>query len=201
MITRRFAVLGVALLLSGCMTVAPHSVSVSELQRYRLTDVTIEGIEVIRSWPSEESSYLASAPMNPDLADRLRGEPANTFPELRSHFQRVLTDRFRLELMAQAGPILTGPQPARAVVRLKTFDIPSVGRRILVDQDAKIQATIDLMDTKTGATILRYDGRLRMRRLIGGLLAPVAAGLESGDVGHAMVTEYVGDYRNWLLQK
>jgi hypothetical protein len=92
-------------------------------------------------------------------------------------------------------------RPARAVVRLKTFDIPSAGSRIFVDQHAKIQATIDLVGARTGATILRYDGRLRMRRLIGGILAPVAAGLESGDIGHAMVTEYVGAYRNWLLQK
>ncbi len=201
MITRRFALLSMALAVSGCITVAPHSVSVSELQRYRLTDVVVEGVEVIASWPVEEANYLASVPPDPELANRLRTQPAHAFPELRSHFQRVLTDRFRIELMTQASPVLTGSQPARAVVRLKRFDVPSTARRVFVDQDAKIQADIDLVDARTGAAILRYEGPIRLRRLIGGILAPIAVGIDPSDTGHPMVTEYVSSYRNWLLQK
>ncbi|HEX2555934.1 MAG TPA: hypothetical protein VHL98_19730 [Microvirga sp.] len=200
MMTRRFALLSVALLVSGCVTVAPHTLSVGDLQRYRLAEVVVEGAGVIRSWPAEEANYLASIPLNADLVDRLRGEPANTFPEVTAHFQRVLGERFRVELTSQAGPVLTGSQPARAVVRLKVFDVPSTARRVFVDQDTKIQADIDLVDARTGATILRYEGPLRLRRLIGGLLAPVAVGIDPSDTGHPMVTEYVSAYRNWLLQ-
>ncbi len=200
MITRRSAALGLALLVAGCATVPPPDLGVADLQRYRIVEVTVEGVEVIRSWPAEEEAFLATNPVGPELANRMRTESSNTFPELRAHFQRALTERLRLEFASQLASALAGPQPVRAVVRLRTFDIPSTSRRVFTDQDSKIQAEIDLVDARTGAVLLRYPGPFEFRRMVGGILAPVAASFEKSDVGQLMLTAYVSAYRNWLLR-
>ena len=74
-----------AAFLAGCMTVAPHSLSDADLHAYRVVDVVVEGVEVIRSWPSEEDRYLATHSVDPETANRIRTEPAFAFPAVKSH--------------------------------------------------------------------------------------------------------------------
>lgn len=188
------------LFLGGCVSVPPPSLSVGDLQRYRLVDVAVENVAVIRSWPTQETALLETGAIAPDLKVRLDTEPASNFPQVTAHFQRVLADRSRAELARHVGPILSGPRPVRAVVRLKTFDIPSAARRVFVDNTAKIQADIDLVDASTGATLLRYEGPLRTRPMVGGLATGIALALDRSDVGVAMLDDYLIAYQNWLIQ-
>lgn len=201
MITRRCSVVALALLLSGCLTAPPHSLDISELQKYRMADVVVEGAEVVRSWPAQEEAFVSSGAADPDTVNRLQTEPASNFPALRAHMQRALNEEFKREFASQVAPIFTGARPVRAVVRLVRFDVPSGVRRVFVDTDAKIKAEIDLTDLGTGASVLKYDGPYRSKKLLGGVLAPVAISLDRSDVAIPLITEYVTLYRDWLLHR
>jgi hypothetical protein len=201
MISRRFFAVATMLLLAGCMSAPPHSLSIANLQQYRIADVSVEGVEVIRSWPVQEETFVKATAADQETINRLQSEPAANFPGLRAHMHRVLTERFKLEFSSQVSPIFTGPKPVKAVVRLTTFDVPSGARRVLIDQDAKIKANIDLVDAATGAPILHYEGPFRSRRLIGGLATAIAVAFDRSDVGYSLVTDYMTAYRDWLLQR
>ncbi|NIX76628.1 hypothetical protein [Microvirga terricola] len=169
------------------------------MQKYKLVDVTVEGAEIIRSWPSEEENFLKANAVDPETANRIRTEPAFQFPPLQEHFRQALNAKIKAEVMYLAGPIFPSGRPVKAVVRLRTFDIPSTARRVFVDSQAKIQADIDIVDKATGNLILRYPGRLETRKLIGGLATGIAVAFEGPDLGYSMITDYLSAYRNWLL--
>jgi hypothetical protein len=173
---------------------------VSAFQQYRIADVSVGGVEVIRSWPNEEQMFVRSSHLDADTLNHIQARPASEYPPLRAHIQQVLNERFRTEFSSHVAPLFTGTKPIRAVVRLKTFDVPSTARRVFVDNDAKIDAEIDLIDAKSGALILRYDGPYRTRRLVGGLATGIALALDKSDVGASLITDYMTAYRNWLLR-
>lgn len=198
----RFVVIScAALALAGCATVPPPALAISDLARYRIADVAVENVEVIDSWPAEEEIFLKKgAGGDPGAADRLRNESASHFPALKAQMQAAMTDRFRAEFGALLGQTLSGPRPVKAVVRLKTFDIPSTLKRVLIDQNTKMQADIDLVDATTGAVVLHYPGPYKSSRLWGGVLTPLADALRPSDTSAVMMTDYAQDYRKWMLQ-
>lgn len=199
-IANRCLVLGFAAVLAACATVPPHSLTDNDFQKYRIADVSVEGVEVVRSWPVEEEIYLRSGRAAPDVASRLQSEPASNFPDLQAHIQRALTDRLKMEFASQVSPMFTGTRPVRAMVRLKAFDVPSTTRRVLVDDQAKMKADIVLVDAGSGATVLSYEGPHRTRKLFGGLLTPIAVALDKSDAGYAIISDYMTTYRSWLLR-
>lgn len=186
--------------LGGCLSVLPHGLGVEDFGRYRIAEVVVEGAESIRSWPMEEERFAQSGVVDAAMADRIRSEPATNFPQLAAHFKQVLTARLKGEFINLTASVFAGTQPATAVVRLKTFDIPSVARRVFFDNTAKIQADIDILDKATGRLILRYDGRLETKPLIGGVATGIALAFERSDLGYSMITDYLSAYRNWLLR-
>jgi hypothetical protein len=191
----------ISLFLAGCVSVAPHGLADSELQAYRVVEVSVEGAEVISSWPAEEEKFLSTNTVDAETANRIRSEPAFQFPQLRQHFQQALQAQFRNELTYLTAPIFSGNRPARIVVRLRTFDIPSTARRVFVDSAAKLRADIDLVDKTTGRLVARYNGGLEYRKMIGGLATGIALAFERSDKGAEMITDYLSAYRNWLLRK
>jgi hypothetical protein len=189
-----------ALCLAGCATVPPPSIGLSDFQKYRIADVAVEGVDVIHSWPAEEEAFLKSSVADPEIANRLQSEPASNFPAVRAHFQRALEGRLRAEFASTVAPIFTGPRPLRAVVRLKAFDVPSTARRVFVDNQAKLQADIELIDPASKSVILRYHGPYWRRALVGGLATDLALAIDRSDVGSSQITDYMTAYRSWLLQ-
>lgn len=188
------------MVLAGCLSVPAHDLSVSDLARYRIVDVTVEGAEVIRSWPGEEQILLKTGAVDPETARRMETEPASNFPQVTAHFRQALEGKMKAELGYLTGSVFTGTQPAVVVVRLKTFDIPSTARRVFVDNQAKIQADIDVVEKATGRLILRYNGPFETRKLVGGLVTGIALAFEKADIGYSMITDYLSAYRNWLLR-
>jgi hypothetical protein len=71
---------------------------------------------------------------------------------------------------------------------------------VFVDSAAKIQADIDLVDAATGATLLRYEGPLRTRPMVGGFATGIALALDRSDVGAALLDDYLVAYQNWLVR-
>ena len=188
------------LFLGACVTVAPPSLPAASIQQFRIADVTVEGIEVIQSWPVEEGAVVKGEHLPPETVNRLQSEPASNFPVMRAHFQRVLSARFKSEFAAKVSPLLNGARPVKAVVRLKKFDVPSVARRILVDQHAKLQMDIDLVDPVSGAILLHYEGPFQSQFLMGGVSTVVAVAVEQADPTLGMTSDYIGAYGSWLLK-
>jgi hypothetical protein len=189
-----------SLVLAGCATVPPHSMDLSEFQKFKITKVVVEGAKVVRSWPSQEEDYLKTHAVDPSVARRLQSEPSWNFPEVQEQFQTALDRQFGAELGSQIVPLFTGSRPLKAVVKLKIFDVPSVARRVFVESGAKIKAEIDLVDAKTGAPVLIYDGAYRFREIGGGIATGLAMAINSSDPGYVLISDYVREYRNWLLR-
>jgi hypothetical protein len=200
MLLRCIVIIAASALLAGCLSVPPHQLADNELHAYRIVDIAVEGTEGIRSWPSEEERFLSTNTVDADTANRIRSEPAFQFPQLRQHFQQVLNTQMRNELTYLTASIFSGNRPARLVVKLRTFDIPSTARRVFVDSASKMQADIDLVDKATGRLVMRYNGKLEYRKMIGGLATGLALAFERSDMGAAMITDYLSAYRNWLLR-
>jgi hypothetical protein len=191
----------VTLMLASCATVPPPSMSVDEIASFNLVGVEVHGVEVIRSWPVEEKHFLATN-TDPEIARRLPDESAQNFPAVQAFFQAALQRVFTAQLESMLAPVMRGTRPVKIIVTLKQFDVPSVVRRVLIDQYAKIQATIDLVDIKTNALILSYPGPYRLQFLLGGLSAPIADAIAGdSDPENTLIANYILDYRTWLVTR
>jgi hypothetical protein len=190
-----------ALMLAGCATVPPPSLSVDEIASFKLAGIEVHGVEVVRSWPVEEKHFLATN-TDPEIARRLPDESAQNFPAVQAFFRTTLEREFAAQFESLLAPIMRGTRPVKVIVTLKQFDVPSVVRRVLIDQYAKIELTIDLVDQKTNAIILSYPGPYRQQFLLGGLSAPIASALSGdNDPGNTLIANYVLDYRSWLVTR
>jgi hypothetical protein len=161
----------------------------------------VEGAEAIRSWPAEEEAFLKTGTVDPEAANRIRTETAFKFPQLTGHFRQVLNARLGCGLTQATGDIFTGDQPVRAIVRLREVGIPSVARRVFVDNHTKIGADIDIADRATGRLILHYEGPSARTARIGRIGTGIALAFEQSDLGASMIADYLSAYRNWLLRK
>ncbi|WP_027172958.1 hypothetical protein [Methylobacterium sp. 10] len=187
------------LLLSACVT-PPHSVSLTTVQQFNIVDVSVEGIEVIQSWPSEEGVVVKAENFDAVAINRLQSESASKFPAMRAHFQKVLTERFKAEFATHVSAKLLGTRPVKAIVKLKQFDVPSVARRIFIDQDVKVQMDIDLVDKRTGDILVSYKGPFQSMPLFGGLSTVIAVAVEPVDPTIRMTDRYIEGYGTWLLR-
>ncbi|XKD99614.1 hypothetical protein ACD578_12340 [Microvirga sp. RSM25] len=53
--------------------------AVQDLSRYRIVEVAVEGVEIIRSWSMEEEGLIQPRAADTATADRIRIEPAANF--------------------------------------------------------------------------------------------------------------------------
>ena len=198
----RLLVVPMLLAVGACVSVPPPTVSLGEIASYKLTGVEVQGVEVVRSWPSAEKLFLASANSDPEIARRLPAESAQNFPAVQAFFRVELQRVFGFAFETWVAPVMRGGRPVKAVVTLKIFDVPSVARRVLVDQDAKIELTIDLVDPKTNAILLHYPGPYKQQRMRGGLAAPLVDAIQGNDdPGKGLIANYVSDFRDWLVTR
>lgn len=103
------------------------------------------------------------------------------------------------EFNSQFADVFVGSRPARAVVHLKTVDIPSSGRLLIGGQTAIIDAEITLVDARSGAPIVSYPGNSATRYIPGGVIARIAR-VAIGDEGRRLLERYMQQYREWLLR-
>ena len=114
-----------ALLLAACVSVAPHTISMDSIRDLKLVDVEITCAEVIRSWP-------ISRPLTLDLRMQSRNRAATPVKfrrrvaPARDFIAAELRTMVKSEFNSQFADVFVGSRPARAVVHLKTVDIPVV---------------------------------------------------------------------------
>jgi hypothetical protein len=208
----RLLALAFPLALAACVTVPPPTVSPEEVASYKLTGVEVQGVEVVGSWPAQEEAYLASGKADPAIAKRLPNEQAWNFPPVREQFQAALQQRFSAAFAEKIAPILQGARSVRAIIRLKQFDVPGGARRALIDPNAKMRATIDIVDAKGDKILLSYAGLPKQKDIGGGFIigggpihgivtAALAGAMQKDEAGAELISAYVDDYRSWLVAR
>ena len=116
--------------------------------------------------------------LDPETASRIqRAEP---FVVAQEHFEKVLQNRFSFELTEAIGAVLAGTRPVKAVIDVRHLDVPSVVRRVLIDDNAKIRLQVDLVDARTGQVVLPGREALKFEKMVGGFGAPIAASMSAG---------------------
>ena len=90
----------------------------------------------------------------------------------------------------------------RAIVTVKSFTMPGMAERILVNNVASLDGEVLLVDAQTGKKVLFYPGRAEGAVLTGGLAAPIEAGLgvDKPDQSWQLAFDFAARYRDWLLK-
>lgn len=202
MIDRRFFILGLGTTLAGCTgTGTPPSVMPDTLRQFQIAAIRVQGGEAIRSWPAQEAIYARQANLSEEEAKRLGETMAGSVPALRQQMERALEALILAQARNQLGAAFPGKTPAELLVTVKVFDIPSLVRRVLIDQHAKIQLDIDLVEKSNGRSVMLFSGPLRTQFLLGGLSSIAQQGIQgdASDPSQLMVHNYMQDYASWLM--
>jgi hypothetical protein len=201
-INRRLVILGLGTAMAGCTaSTTPHSVRPDTLRQFRIASLRVQGGELIRSWPAQEAAYARQANLSEEEAKRLGETMAGSVPALRQQMERALEALLSAQASNQLGSVFSGKTPAELVVTVKVFDIPSLVRRVLVDQHAKIQLDIDLVDTSSRQSVMLFSGPYSTQFLLGGLSSIAQQGIQgdASDPAPAMARNYIQDYARWLM--
>jgi hypothetical protein len=183
---------------AGCVTANPHDLTTTDIRQLGLADVQVQVPPNVRlSWPEEEEAAMR---------EKYGARPEQRTPEdnaaARARATRTLSERIRSALMAEVGRDLSGSRKVRAIVTVKTFSIPTLGERILINDQAQFDAEVALVDARTNAPVMTYSGGLVNIKLVGGILAPVAdaTGASGSDRSRQLVFEYTDRFKKWLLK-
>ncbi len=189
-------------LLVACATVPQHSMQVDQVQGFKLVSVVFKGAENISSWPSEEANYLKQASIDSMAADKLRAGAAQYVPEVHSFFAKKLEERFEPSFRSAVGSAINGTRPVKAVVTIRKFNVPSTAVKVLVNNTSSVSATIVLVDAKTDAPLLTYEGVVEVKQGIGGVAALVTSVLDVDQRSEdSLMSEYFLRYKKWLLKE
>jgi hypothetical protein len=199
MISRRhFLAVICASVVVACATIPPPQMNRSQIEGLKIVSVEIKNVQLVNSWPVEHEAFITKSQASPELANDIRIRSYAFNPAIFEHFNGVIKQEYSNRLMS----ILPGNRPVKAVVNIKQFDIPGLASRVLINQNAIHHAEISLVDQTTNQTLITFDGKLIIHRMVGGLGAPIfdAVTQNNVDYGRLMIAESVTDFRSWLNQ-
>lgn len=169
LLVKRFAVLVCAVLLAGCVTAPPPSLSADEINSLKV--VAVEGVlaQTARSgWMSVTEDFKKSKGLvtivkesgERDVQPEII-EPVLPVEELRAYIQREFNTRVQKVFAPPLQAALKGTRPAKVVVRMHGALILAPGARfgmmLLAGQSGDentLDASIDVVDAVTGKTLL-----------------------------------------------
>ncbi len=199
---KKFLLVGFMLLLSACVTVPQHSMQIDQVQSFKLVGVSFKGAENIASWPTEEENYRIQPNIDAQVIDRLRAGSAQNVPEIHAFFAKRLTERFESSFNNSVRSALNGTRPVKAIITIKKLNIPSTAVRVLVNNTSVMAATITLVDAKTSAELLKYEGVESVQRHLGGVGALVLSVTELGlTQENSLMADYFVTYKKWLTKE
>lgn len=166
---KRFVVLACVVLLVGCVTAPPPSLSVDEINSLKVVAVEGAVAPVARSgWMSVTEDFKKSKGLvtvvkesgERDVAPQII-EPVLPVEELRAYVQREFDARVQKVFTPPLKTELKGTRPVKVVVRMHDALILSPGLRfgvmLLAGQSGdenRLDASIDVVDAATGKTLL-----------------------------------------------
>jgi hypothetical protein len=196
----RFAALGVAFALAGCVTTAENSLSQNDIASMKLTGVTVSfapdaGVQ----WEDGIRAYATAKAITDDQI-----ATATNTPEGKAYVQTMLAPVIKTGVAKSMTGQLNGSRPVRLDVVVKSFALSSAMQRILIGGGRGMIADANLVDARTGAIIVAYPELVAATYAGQGVLGTaVQAAFDNASeqsVAEKLAYRYGEIYRNWLLR-
>ena len=197
----RFAALGIAFALAGCVTTAENSLSQNDIAGMRMTGVTVSfAPDAQVQWEDGIRAYAAAKAITDDQI-----ATATNTPEGRAYVQGMLAPRIRAEIEKVMVGQLNGTRPVRLDVIVKTFALSSAVQRVLIGGGRGMVADANLVDARTGAVIIANpDLRAVLfagQGIVGTAVQAAIDNASTQNVVEKLVDRYGESYRDWLLRR
>jgi hypothetical protein len=197
----RFAALGIAFALAGCVTTAENSLSQNDIAGMKLTGVTVSfAPDAQVQWEDGIRAYAAAKAITDDQI-----ATATNTPEGRAYVQGMLAPRIRAEIEKVMVGQLNGTRPVRLDVIVKTFALSSAVQRVLIGGGRGMVADANLVDARTGAVIIANpDLRAVLfagQGIVGTVVQAAIDNASTQNVVEKLVDRYGESYRDWLLRR
>jgi hypothetical protein len=177
----RLAALGTALALAGCVT-TENSLSQADIAGMKLTGVTVS--------------------FAPDATLQWDDVVPNT-PEGRASLRNTLAPRIKTGVERAMAGGLNGTRPVRLDIVVKHFMMASAVERLIVGGGRGMRADANLVDARTGATILALPNLAAVKLAGNGIVGTaVQAAVDSASAqtpADQLIELYGANYRYWLL--
>jgi hypothetical protein len=196
----RLAVLGMALVLSGCKTIE-NSLTASDISSMKLAAVTVSYAPTATvQWEDGIRAYAAAK----SIPDHELTAAANT-PEGKAYVQNLLAPQIKSAVEYAMAGALVGTRPVRLEIVVKYFAIAGAVQRVLIGGHRGMMADANLVDARTGALIISHpdlQALLYTGQGVGGVI--VQAAIDSAatkSVAQQVADQYGKNYRDWLLRR
>lgn len=197
---RLLAVLAGVFVLAGCVT-AKNSLSQDDISSMKLTDIAVSfAPDATMQWEDGIRAY-ATAKSIPD--DQIA--TATNTPEAKAYAQNLLAPRIKAGVEKAMAGQLNGNRPVRLNIVIRSFTISPAIQRVVIGGSHGMVADANLVDARTGASILAHP-KLSAVLIVGqGVLGTaVQAAIDSASTQSTVdkiADSYGNNYREWLLSK
>jgi hypothetical protein len=143
-----------AVLLAGCVTTAENTLSPERRAALKIESVKVTfAPNAALSWAHADSEFDRAKLSGDGTAAYLRGE--QQAGEKRAFVEQKAAAKITQAFQKQVVPSFHGTEPARVEVVVKSLDIPSTARQVMLGGHHRIGAEITVVNAKSGEMILR----------------------------------------------
>jgi len=185
-----------ALALAGCVT-AKNTLSTDDVATLRFSGVDVSFAPDARIvWGDGERAFAASKRQPATESDDL----AKT-PEGQAYLRNAVASKVKAAVEQNLSGSLAGSRSVRINVTVKTLVIPSAIQRIIIGGHHSMTADVTLVDAKTGAALLPYEGQTTLAMAGQGIAGTILDAALLSDPVDRVVASYATQYRDWLLRR
>ncbi len=190
---RRFFILaGICFVLAACAS-KPHNLPQETIQSLGISEIDVNLDKAFISWGPEEERISRQPRHSPEPRT-----DAEVQAMVVTKLQKIIHDEYS-RVMKSA---FRGPRQARMTINVRTMSVPSLAKRVFIDNVARFTTDITITDIKTGELLARDDKVYEHRQMLGGVLAPLtdAVGLVGSDPAVEIIQSQAYSVRKWLSQ-
>jgi|GEM_PF-1738014 len=190
MVRRIFLLGALCLALAACAT--PHKMTQDTIDSLGVKEVRVNTTSAFVSWPAEEEKFKRQH-VTPNAVSQ---------QEMQAHLRKRVQEMVQEHYDAKFKPYFLGPRKVRLDVDVKGLTIPSLAARVLVSDIASFSANFTIVDIKTGEVIAQYPNAAMYKKMIGGIMAPIADAVSNtgADPAEELVLSQVLSVRNWVTK-
>jgi hypothetical protein len=182
--------------LAGCVTTS-NTLSPEQVSTFRLAGVNVGfARDASVSWADGEQAYARSkrvAALNPEMV-------AND-PEAQAFIRNTVAAKVRGAMQERLAGQLTGARPVRAEVTVSQFQTSSVVQRVVVGGSHFVIGDVNLVDAKTGETLVAYPQLASFVVAGQGVLGTLVDKAFMDEPIDRVADAYARQYSVWLLRK
>lgn len=146
-------------------------------------------------WGDGERAYAASKGADASEAEALAKTSAGT-----AYIRGQIANKVKSAIDRNLGARLTRTRPVRVEVMVKNFTIASAAQRIIVGGNHMLQASVKLIDARSGTVLVEHPGMVSMSGAGQGITGVIVeSAIVSGDAADRVTNDFANTYKNWLL--